>query len=318
MKAITYIEYGKSEKLTLSEIQRPEPAKDEVLIKVLASAVNKADWHLLTGTPFPIRFMSGMSKPKNPVLGADASGIVERVGNEVTQFKPGDEVFGDLSSSGFGGFAEYATIKESRLAKKPSNLSFEESASLPLASVTALQGLRDKGLIKEGDDVLINGASGGVGSYAVQIAKAFGANVTAVCSTGNVDMAQKLGADKVIDYKKEDFTKSEKKYDLIFDVVANRSVSEISKVMKKGGRYISCAFSMEIMMLGPVKKLLENKLMTTFLATVNQADLQYIAKLAEEEKLKPVINRTFTLDDTPEALKIMGEGSSPGKMVISI
>ncbi|MEQ9230736.1 MAG: NAD(P)-dependent alcohol dehydrogenase [Cyclobacteriaceae bacterium] len=318
MKAIVNEKYGTPDLLVLREVERPEPKAGEVLVRVLAASVNKADWHLLSGSPFPVRLMAGLTKPKHPTLGADVAGVVDRVGSGVTQFKPGDEVFGDLSASGFGGFAEFVTTQEKFLAKKPSNFTYEQSAALPMASVTALQGLRDRGGIKEGDEVLINGASGGVGGFAIQIAKAMGANVTAVCSSGKVQLAKDQGADEVIDYTKEDFTKGQKKYDLIFDIVANHGMSVISQVLKAGGRYVTCAFSMGVMFFGGFKSKVVGKKFTTLLASANQADLQFVGKLAEEGKLNPVIQKAYTLDDVPEALWTMGKGGTSGKLVVTI
>ncbi len=318
MKAIIYEQYGGPEKMELQEVSRPEPGRGEVLIKVLAASVNKADWHILRGEPFPIRMMAGMFKPKYQILGADVVGMVERVGEEVTQFKPGDEVFGELSATGFGAFAEYAISDEKHIAKKPSNLSYEETAALPMAAVTALQGLRDKGEIKVGQQILINGASGGVGGFAIQIAKAYGAEVTAVVSTKKVNQAWALGADQIIDYSKADFTEGSSQYDLIFDVVGNHSISEIDRVLKKGGRYVSTVFSMGAMFLGPWKAMTAKKQLINLMASTTSADLQTISKLAEEGFVKPVIQKTYTLDDVPEALQTMGDGSIAGKLVISV
>lgn len=318
MKAIINKKYGSPDIMELREVARPEPKANEVLVKVLAASVNKADWHTLHGEPFPVRLVTGIFKPKFQTLGADISGIVERVGKNVTQFRKGDEVFGDLSGNGFGGFAEFAVTHEKFLSKKPYNLSFEESSALPMAAVTALQGLRNKGEIGEGDQVLINGASGGVGGFAIQIAKAFGADVTAVCSSSKADIARNHGADRIIEYDKEDFTKREKSYDLIFDVIGNHPVQFLEQVMKKGGRYVSCAFSMEVMFFGPWKSIIQNKKLTNLIASSNQADLQFISKLAEIGSLVPHIQQTFTLDDVPEAMKIIGKGSASGKLVITI
>lgn len=318
MKALIYENYGMPEVLSLQEIPRPEPKPQEVLIKVMAASINKADWHLLRGEPFPIRFMTGLFKPKYPTPGADVSGVVEQVGDEVTHFKPGDEVYGDLSGDGFGAFATYAIANEARLAKKPSNLTYEETAALPMAAVTALQGLRDKGEIQKGQKVLINGASGGVGGFAIQIAKAFEAEVTAVCSTPKVEQAKAQGADFVIDYKQEDFTKNDKQYDLIFDVVGNHSIRAIDKVLSKGGRYVSSAFSMGAMFLGPWKAATGGKKLINLLASPNQADLQFISKLVAEGKLKPVIHKTFPLDAAPEGIQLIGKGSPNGKLVVNI
>ncbi len=318
MKAMITEKYGSPDLLELREINRPEPKANQVLVKVMAASVNKADWLILRGEPFPVRLMAGVFKPKYQTLGADVAGIVEQVGSEVTQFRPGDEVFGDLSGCGFGGFAEYVLAEEKYLAKKPLNLTFQETAALPMASVTALQGLRDKGKIKAGDQVLINGASGGVGSYAIQIAKSYGAIVTAVCSTQKTEQAKRLGADEVIDYRQDDFTQQEKQYDLIFDVVANHPINAVSRVLKKGGHYVAVAFSMGAMILGPWKSIMEGKTMTSLLASANQSDLQVICKLAEEGKLSAVIQETFTLDGVPEALWKIGKGGTAGKLVVSL
>ncbi|WP_026954778.1 NAD(P)-dependent alcohol dehydrogenase [Algoriphagus vanfongensis] len=318
MKAIVNKSYGPPSTLQLMEVPKPEPKDNEVLVRVLAASLNKADLFILSGSPFPVRLMAGLFKPSIQILGADVAGIIERVGSKVSQFQVGDAVFGDLSSSGFGGFSEYAVAEESLFAKKPSNLSFEEAASLPMAAVTALQGLRNTGSIAAGESILINGASGGVGNYAIQIAKAFGANVTAVCSTKNREIAKKSGADKVIDYSLIDFTQTEEKYDLILDMVANKSIHEITKILRKNGRYIACAFSAEAMITGPWISLLERKKVKNFLAKTNQADLQFIAKLAEESKLTPNIQQTFTLDDVPEAMEMLGKSGISGKLVITI
>lgn len=318
MKAIVNERYGSPDILELREVKRPEPKPNELLVKVLAASVNRVDYYMLKGEPFPVRLAGGLFKPKHQILGADIAGIVERVGSQVSQLKVGDEVYGDLSGIGFGGFAEYVATDEKILTKKPITLSFEETAALPMAAVTALQGLRDIGKIKAGQEVLINGASGGVGGFAIQIAKAFGTKVTAVCSTKKLKNALAQGAHQVIDYKVQDFTRSKKQYDLIFDVVGNHSINSLSQVLKIKGTYVSTAFSMATLFLGPWKSMTEGKKMTNFLAKANLADLQFICKLAEEGKLKPVIERTFTLDDVPEALHKIGKGSSSGKLVITI
>lgn len=318
MKSIWYNSFGSPDVLELREVPRPEPKSDEVLVRILATSVNKADWHLLNGKPFPVRLMGGLTKPKYPILGADIAGIVERVGRDITQFRPGDEVFGNLSECGFGGFAEYATAKEHFLAKKPSNLTYEAAAALPMAATTALQGLRDKGRIQEHQQVLINGASGGVGSYAVQIAKYYGAQVTAVCSAEKAKKARQNGADTVIDYQVQDFTKSKKQHQLIFDVVGNQSLAVIRKVLAPKGTYVTCAFSIGTLFQGPWMRLLEGKKAINLLANTRQADLQFLSKLAEEGHLNPVIQQSFTLDDVPEALHIIGKGHAAGKLVIAI
>lgn len=318
MKAIINKSYGSPEVLQLMEVERPEPNEDQVLIKVLAASVNKADWHVMRGKPIPVRLMTGMSKPKYKTLGADVSGIVERVGKNVQQFKPGDEVFGELSATGFGGFAEFVITDEKRIAKKPSNLSHELAAALPMASLTAVQGLRSKGKISEGQQVLINGASGGVGGFAIQIAKAFGAHVTAVCSANKEANAKKFGADEVIDYNQTNFTEGTSSYDLIFDVIGNHPVRSINKVLKKGGRYVSCTFSLRALVLGPWKSITEDKKFINLISSATQSDLQFICKLAEESKLMPHIQKIFTLDDVPEAVGMMGKGGMTGKLIITI
>jgi NADPH:quinone reductase-like Zn-dependent oxidoreductase len=231
MKAIVNTTYGSPDVLQFKDVEKPSPTDNEVLIKVLAASVNAADLHLLRADPFLIRFMSGLLKPKTTILGADIAGRVEAVGKNVTQFKPGDEVFGDISGCGWGGFAEYVCASEDALALKPTNLSFEEAAAVPMAAVTALQGLRNKGQIQPGQKVLINGASGGVGTFAVQIAKSFGAEVTGVSSTRNVDMARSIGADHVIDYTQADFTKNGQQYDLILAANGDRSISEYKRAL---------------------------------------------------------------------------------------
>lgn len=318
MKAIVQTRYGSPDILELRDVARPVPKRKEVLVKVLAASVNKADWHMLTGQPFPVRLAGGLFKPKYPILGADIAGIVARTGSDVTQFKPGDEVYGDLSGAGFGGFAEYVARDEQWLAKKPDTLSFEEATALPMSAVAALQGLRNIGRIRSGQDVLINGASGGVGGFAIQIAKAFDTHVTAVCCTRKLDNAREQGADQVIDYTVQHFTKADKQYDLIFDVVGNHSVQALGRVLKPGGTVACCAFSTSAVLPGPWKSLTEKKRMRNFHAKNNMADLQFICKLAEEGKLKPVIEKTYSLDGVPEALHAIGNGGLRGKLVIVI
>ncbi|WP_258102115.1 NAD(P)-dependent alcohol dehydrogenase [Marinoscillum pacificum] len=318
MKAVVYEKYGFPDILELKELPRPEPGSDQVLIKVLAASVNKADWHLLTGDPFPVRLMAGLTKPKNKVLGADVVGVVERIGSNVTQFKIGDEVYGDLSGTGFGAFAEYALTNENQLAQKPSNLTYEQTAALPMAAITALQGLRDKGKIREDDEVLINGASGGVGGFAIQVAKAFGAQVTAVCSTDKMCAASEQGADLVIDYKRVDFIKGDKQYDLVFDVIGNHGISDLSKILKPKGRYVTCAFSMSLALLGPWYKVRQGKQFINLMASNSSSDLKTIARLAEEGCITPRIQRVYTLDDVPEALQYMANGGMEGKLVVTI
>src|SRR5581483_1813254 len=255
MKAIVYHEYGSPDVLKLEEVEKPTPRDDEVLIKVYAASVNAADWHLLRGNPFLLRLFSGLLQPKQKILGADVAGRVEAVGRNVKQFQPGDEVFGDLSECGRGGFAEYVCARENALVLKPVNLTFEEAAAAPLAGVTALQGLREKGQIKPGQQVLIQGASGGVGTFAVQIAKAFGSEVTAVCSTRNVDMVRSIGANHVIDYTQEDFTTNGWQYDLILAANGYHPIAAHERALRPEGSYVMTGCSeaqmYQAMILGP-------------------------------------------------------------------
>jgi len=256
MKAIVYTKYGSPDVLQLKEVENPSPKDDEVLIKIHAASVNAADLHLLRADPFLVRLMGGgLLKPKNKILGADIAGQVEAVGRNVKQFKPGDEVFGDISGCGWGGFAEYVCAGENGLALKPANISFEESAAVPLAAVTALQGLRDKGQIQPGQKVLINGASGGVGTFAVQIAESFGAEITAVCSTRKLDMMRSIGADHVIDYTQEDFTQNGQRYDLIIAANGYHPISAYKRALGPKGIYVmtggSTAQIFQALLLGP-------------------------------------------------------------------
>src|SRR5437868_5948728 len=265
MRAIVYHTYGSPDVLKLEEVQKPVPQDDEVLVQVHAASVNAGDWHLLRAKPFMMRLMGyGLLKPKHTILGSDIAGRVEAVGRNITQFQSGDEVFGNTAKYGFGGFAEYVSLPEEALVLKPTTLSFEEAAAVPQAALTALQGLRDKGHIQPGQKVLINGASGGVGTFAVQLAKAFGAEVTAVCSTRNVDRVRSIGADHVIDYTHEDFTRNGRHYDLIFDAVGNRSVSDYKRALNPGGTCVIAGFTrlprlFEHMLLGPLRSKIGNK-----------------------------------------------------------
>ncbi len=322
MKAIIYTEYGSPDVLQFKEAPQPAPKDNEVLIKVHAVSINAADIHLLRADPFPVRFASGLFKPNNQILGADVAGKVEAVGKNVTQFKAGDEVFGDLSECGFGGLAEYVCAPETMLALKPSNLSFEEAAALPMASITALQGLRDNGNIKAGQKVLINGASGGVGTFAVQIAKSFGAEVTAVCSTSKVEMARSLGADHVIDYTREDFTQNGQQYDLILAVNGNRSLADFERALTPTGTYVVAGGSLsqlfQAMLLGPLRSKAGGKTIKTFLAKPNQADLNTMKELVESGKVKPVIDKRYSLNETPNAMRYLEEGHARGKIVITM
>ncbi len=323
MKAIVYEKYGSPDVLELRELEKPIPKDNEVLIKVLAASVNAADWHLLRADPFLVRLMGmGFLKPKNKILGADIAGQVEAVGREVKQFQPGDKVFGDLSDCGWGGFAQYVCVSENALVLKPANISFEEAAAVPLAAVTALQGLRDNGKIQSEKKVLINGASGGVGTFAVQIAKFFGAEVTAVCSTGKMDMVRSIGADHVIDYTKEDFTKNGQLYDLILAANGYHPISDYKRALGPGGIYVmiggSGAQMFQAMLLGPLMSITGNKKMGSMLAKTNNKDLFFLKELLEAGKVKPVIDRRYPINELAEAIRYLEEGHAKGKVVITV
>jgi len=322
MKAIVYTKYGSPDVLQLKEVEKPTPKEDEVLIKVHAASANAADWHLLRADPFLVRLDSGLLKPKNQRLGADMAGQVEAIGSNVKEFKVGDEVFGDLSGCGFGAFAEYVSVPENVLALKPANMSFEEAAAVPMAAVTALQALRDKGEIQSGQKVLINGASGGVGTFAVQIAKSFGAEVTGVCSTGKMDMVRSIGADHVIDYTQEDFTKSGRRYDLILAANGDKSLSDYKRALSPGGIYVVSGGSMaqifQGMLLGPLMSMTGNKKMGGLLAVPKQKDLAFMKELIEAGKVVPVIDRHYPLSEVPEAIRYLEEGHARGKVVITM
>jgi NADPH:quinone reductase-like Zn-dependent oxidoreductase len=322
MKAIVYAKYGSPDVLQLKEVAKPTPKDDEVLVKVHAVAVNAADWHLLRADPFLVRLSSGLLEPKNKILGADVAGRVEAVGGNVKQFKPGDEIFGDLSGCGFGGFAEYVCAREDVLTLKPVNSSFEEAAAVPMAAVTALQGLRDKGQIQPGQKVLINGASGGVGTFAVQIAKSFGAEVTAVCSTRNLDMVRAIGADHVVDYRREDFTRNGQHYDLILAANGYRSISDYRRALTPGGTYVMTggagAQMFEAMLLGPWMSMTGSKKMTSLLARPDKKDLAFMKELLEAGKVVPVIDRCYPLREVADAIRYLEEGHARGKVVITI
>ena len=322
MDAIVYKKYGPPDVLELKDVEKPIPKDNQVLVKIQAASVNYGNLVLLKGEPFLARFAFGLLKPKYSIPGGDIAGKVEAVGKDVTQFRPGDEVFGDLSGCGWGGFAEYVAVPEKALALKPANLSFEEAAAVPMASVTALQGLRDKGKIQSGQKVLIYGASGGVGTFAVQIAKALGAEVTAVCSTRNVSIAKSIGADHVIDYMDEDFTGKTDRYDLILAANGHQPISVYKQALNPNGIFVhvggSGAQMFQAMVLGPWISMTEHKKVGVFLQRANQKDLFYIKELLEAGKVKPVIDRQYTLSEVPEAFKYFAEGHAQGKVVISM
>jgi len=323
MKAIIYTEYGSPDILQFVETLKPTPTENEVLVKIVAASANPLDWHLMRGEPFLARIEAGFRKPKNNKLGADFSGVVEQVGASTTQFKKGDKVFGNIFKNGLGAFAEYVTTTENTLALNPVNTSFEQAAALPTAALTALQGLRGGG-IKSGQKVLINGASGGVGSFAVQIAKSFGAEVTAVCSGNNSELVKSIGADYVIDYKKEDFTNNGKKYDLIFCAVGNRSVADYKNALTPQGVCVVAGFTslsrlFEHMLVGKLTSRSSGQkvgLMKTM--ETDQNDLNFIKKLIESGKVTSVIDRQYPLSQTAEAIRYLETGRAKGKVIINI
>ncbi len=323
MKAIIFEKYGQPDVLQLKEIEKPAPKEDEVLVKVQAVSLNAADWHLLTADPFLVRLMGeGFLKPKHQILGADVAGRIEVVGRSVTQFHPGDEVFGDLAGYHWGGLAEYVCAREGALVSKPAGLTFEQAAAVPMAAVTALQGLRDKGQVRPGQKVLINGASGGVGTFAVQIAKYYGAEVTAVTSSRNMDMARSLGADQVIDYTKEDFTKSDQRYDLIIGANGYHPIMDYARALVPGGIYVMTGGSggqmFQALLLGALVSMTVNKKMTSLSASDSQKDLVFIKELIETNKIKPVIDKCYPLSETVEAFRYLGAGHARGKVVVTV
>ena len=323
MKAIVYTKYGSPDVLYLEEVEKPALNEEKVLVKVHAASINAGDWHLLAADPFPMRLTGvGLLKPKNTILGSDIAGCVEAVGRNVKQFRPGDAVFGDIFGLGSGSFAEYVSVPESALALMPSNVSFEEAAAVPLTAVTALQGLRDQGRILPGQKVLINGASGGVGTFAIQIAKAFGAEVTAVCSIRNLEMARSLGADHVIDYTIEDFTQNGKQYDLILAANGYHPLSAYKRALTPQGIYVftggSPAQIFQSLFLGPLMSKSDGRKMTSVMQKANQKDLLFIRDLLEDGKIRPVIDECYTLSKTAEAFRYFEKGHARGKVVITI
>ncbi len=316
MKAIVYTKFGPPDVLQLKEVEKPIPKDNEILIKVQAASVNPYDWRHLRADPFFIRFMgAGLLKPRHQILGADIAGQVEAVGSKAKQFQPGDEVFGEGS---YGGFAEYVCADEKRFVHKPAYLTFEEAAAMPMAALTALQGLRDKGQIQAGQKVLINGASGGVGTFAVQIAKSFEAEVTGVCSTTKMDLVSSIGADHVIDYTQEDVTKNKQPYDLIFDVAAYRSSSEYRRILSSRGIYVVAGGSIARMFQLMLKSLTGVKNMRVMVANISQKDLLFITELIRAGKVRPIIDKRYPLNETAEAVRYLEEGHARGKVVITV
>ena len=320
MKAIVRTQYGPPDALQLTDIPKPAPSDDEVLIQVYAVSINPLDWHLMRGKPFFARLMiGGLLNPKHKILGSDIAGRVEAVGRNVRQFQPGDEVF---AGKGVGGFAEYACATEDRLALKPPILSFEEAAAVPVAAITALQGLRDKGQIQPGHKVLIDGASGGVGTFAIQIAKSFEAEVTAVCSTRNVDTARSIGADRVIDYTREDFTRSGQRYDLIFAANAYHSIFDYRRALAQKGIFVMAGGGpvqmLQAILLGPLLSRIGRRKMRFVGAKIKKTDLILLKELLEVRKIVPIIDRRYSFSGVPDALRYLEEGHAQGKVVITL
>ena len=322
MKAIVYEKYGPPEVLQLKEVARPAPKENEVLIKVHAASVNWADWHNLRADPFLVRLAAGLLKPNKKILGFDVAGRVEAVGENAIKFQPGDEVFGNIYPYGGGAFAEYVSVPEKGLVMKPVQMTFEEAAAVPVAALTALQGLRDQGQIQPGSKVLINGASGGVGTFAVQIAKALEAEVTGVCSTKNIDMVCSLGADQVFDYTQEDFTQNGQRYDLILDNVGNPKLYKrfYKRCLTVKGVCIITAGSFSLQLFqGPWMTMTGGNKITTFMTDSTQIeDLIFIKELLEAGVVKPVIDRCYSLGEVPKAMQYLEDGHARGKVVITV
>ena len=320
MKAIVRETYGPPDVLHLEEVPLPTLRDGDVLVRVRAASANAGDWHLLRGTPLPFRLIAGLRIPKFKIIGTDVAGHVEAVGPNVTQFRPGDEVFGELSRCGFGAYAEFAAAPEKALALKPAHLSFEEAATLPTAGCTALQGLR-KGRIQRGHRVLLNGASGGVGTFAVQIAKSFGTEVTAVCSTRNVDMVRTIGADHVIDYTKDDFATQGQRYDLILATNGDRSIWDYRRALTADGCYAMTGGSnrqlTEALLFGPLLSIGRQQF-GNVLVKPNQGDLLVLKELSESGKVRPVIDRRFPLSEVASAVRYVEDGHARGKVVVTM
>ncbi|MGH3147260.1 MAG: NAD(P)-dependent alcohol dehydrogenase [Rubrobacter sp.] len=323
MKAIVRDTYGSPDVLELREIDKPEIGDDEVLVRVHAAGVDRGVWHVMAGLPYPIRLAGyGLRAPKNPVIGADLAGVVEAVGENVTRFEPGDGVFG----IGKGTFAEYARVLEDKLAPKPENLTFEQAAVVAISGLTALQGLRDHGKVRPGQKVLIIGASGGVGTYAVQIAKAFGAHVTGVCGTAKVEMVRSVGADLVIDYTREDFAEGEQRYDLILDIGGNSSLARLRRALTPEGTLVITGGEGGGRWLGGTDRQLRalalspfvSQKLGTFVNSENHEDMIVLKELIESGKVAPVIDRTYPLAEVPEAIRYLQEGHARGKVVITV
>jgi len=321
MRAVVRNKYGSPDVLEFQEIAKPDLTDEVVLVRVRAASINPLDWYTMTGTPYVGRLQSGLRKPKNSRLGVDFAGTVEAVGKNVTDFRPGDEVFGGKN----GALAEYVCVRDG-IAAKPANLTFEQAAAVPVAALTALQGLRDKGQIQPGQKVLINGASGGVGTFAVQIAKALGAEVTGVCSTRNVELVRSLGADYVIDYTKEDFTQGDRRYDLMLDNAGSRSWSECKRVLTSQAILIIVGAPKGNSLLGPLSRIVKLRVAALrnsqkamfFIANFNRADMIILGELLESGKITPVIDRRYDLSEIADAMRYLGEGHAQGKIVVTM
>jgi NADPH:quinone reductase-like Zn-dependent oxidoreductase len=322
MKAIICTDYGPTEVLQFKEVAKPIPKDNEILIKVKAASINSWDWDIVRGIPFMNRLGLGLLKPKYKIPGADIAGQVEAIGKNIKQFQTGDEVFGDISGYGWGGYAEYVCVRKNILTLKSASMTFEEAAAIPQAAVMALQALRDKGQIQSGQKVLINGAGGGAGTFAVQIAKSFGAEVTGVDSTEKLDIMRSIGADHVIDYTQEDFMKNGQLYDLIIDVVTYHSIFDYKRVLSSNGIYVmlgggSWPQVFKTMILGSFLSMLGNKKFAFLVYKPNKSDLNYLKKLFEAGKVKSVIDKCFKLNEVPEAFQYFGEGHVKGKIIIT-
>jgi NADPH:quinone reductase-like Zn-dependent oxidoreductase len=322
MKGVVAHCYGSPDVLKVEQVAKPTPADDQLLVKVHAAALNPVDWHYMRGSPYLMRISSGFGAPKDPRVGVDFAGTVEAVGKSVTQFKPGDEVFGGAD----GAVAEYVVVRENRgVALKPSNISFEQAASVPVAAATALQGLRDKGGIKPGQKVLINGASGGVGTFAVQIAKHYGAEVTGVCSTRNVELVRSLGADHVVDYTQQDFTQGGERYDIILDNVGNRSIGDLRRALQPSGSLVIVGAAKGdwfAPLMGAIKAVVVqpfvDQKLSSFIAQLDHDDMKFLGELMQTGKMTPVIDRRYALGEAAKAMEYLETGRARGKVIVSL
>jgi NADPH:quinone reductase-like Zn-dependent oxidoreductase len=322
VKAIVYERYGAPDVLRLGEVETPEPKGDQVRVRVCTASVNALDWRLMRASPFLARLHSGLLRPRFRILGSDIAGTVEVVGPEARQFRVGDHVFGDLASFGLGGFAEYVCAPERALARKPASVCFEDAAATPMAGMTALQGLRDHGRVTSGQKVLIVGASGGVGTFSIQIAKLLGADVTAVCSTGKVELARRLGADRVIDYTMEDFARGDTRYDVVLAVNGYRSIRDYRRALRPEGIYLMAGGEWpqirDAMFLGPLLSLGSRQKLGPSEMEASPQDLTFLGALIEQGRIKPVIDRRYSLADVPSAIRYVEAGHAVGKVIVEV